>query len=145
MWRLRHRLIVTYVFIDVIPIMLLLLMAGAGSYLLAGQFATYIAISNLQSELQHLEAANDALAAQLSTLELSAKLNPHIAGELAGEDGSKLTRPGSSAACCTVQVIPHLFRFLGLAHLPHPSRRFAERCLDTFVEVTLSKAGDRKV
>jgi hypothetical protein len=29
--------------------------------------------------------------------------------------------------------------------LPHPIRRFAERCLDTFVEVTLSKPGDRKV
>jgi hypothetical protein len=70
MWRLRHRLIVTYIFIGVIPIVLLLLMAGVGSYLLAGQFATYIAISNLQSELRHLEAANDALAAQLSTLEL---------------------------------------------------------------------------
>src|ERR1700687_530865 len=29
--------------------------------------------------------------------------------------------------------------------LPQPSRRFAERCLDTFVEVTLPKPGDRKV
>jgi phosphoserine phosphatase RsbU/P len=89
MWRLRHRLIVTYVFIGVIPIVLLLLMAGAGSYLLAGQFATYIAISNLQSELQHLEAANDALAAQLSILELSGKLNEQIAGELATVSGEK--------------------------------------------------------
>src|SRR5271157_523907 len=60
MWRLRHRLIVTYIFIGVIPIVLLLLMAGVGSYLFAGQFATYIALSDLQSALQHLEAANDA-------------------------------------------------------------------------------------
>jgi len=82
MWRLRHRLIVTYIFIGVIPIVLLLLMAGVGSYLFAGQFATYIAISNLQSALQHLEAANDALAAQLSTLERSGKLNEQIGGEL---------------------------------------------------------------
>ena len=82
MWRLRRRLIVTYIFIGVIPIMLLLLMAGVGSYLLAGQYATDIAISNLQSELQHLEAANDALAARLSILERSGKLNEQIAGEL---------------------------------------------------------------
>src|SRR4051794_5180429 len=61
-WRLRHRLIVTYIFIGVIPIVLLLLMAGVASYLLAGQFATYIAISDLQSELHHLGAANAALA-----------------------------------------------------------------------------------
>jgi hypothetical protein len=89
MWRLRHRLIVTYIFIGVIPIVLLLLMAGIGSYLLAGQFATYIAISNLQSELQHLEAANDALAAQLRILELSGKLTERIAGELATVSGEK--------------------------------------------------------
>jgi hypothetical protein len=87
MWRLRHRLIVTYIFIGFIPIVLLLLMAGAGSYLLAGQFATYIAISNLQSELQHLEAANNALAAQLSSLELSGKLNHQIAGEFTTVSG----------------------------------------------------------
>jgi sigma-B regulation protein RsbU (phosphoserine phosphatase) len=57
-------------------------MAGVGSYLFAGQFATYVAISNLQSALQHLETANDALAAQLSTLERSGKLNEQIGGEL---------------------------------------------------------------
>ena len=39
MWRLRNRLIVSYLFIGVIPIRLLLLMAGIGSYLFAGQFA----------------------------------------------------------------------------------------------------------
>jgi len=87
MWRLRHRLIVTYIFIGVIPIVLLLLIAGISSYLSAGQFATYMAISSLQSELQHLHAANDALAAQLSTLERAGKLNRQIAGELATVSG----------------------------------------------------------
>ena len=58
MWRLRNRLIVTYIFIGVIPIVLLLMMAGVGSYLFAGQFATYIVISNLHSALQRLEAVN---------------------------------------------------------------------------------------
>lgn len=87
MWRLRHRLIITYVFIGVIPIVLLLLMAGVGSYLLAGQFATYIAISDLQSSLQHLEAANDILAAKLSALQRAGKLNERIAGELAVVSG----------------------------------------------------------
>src|ERR1700683_1002814 len=57
LWGLRNRLIVTYIFIGVIPIVLLLLMAAIASYLFAGQFATYIASSNLQSELQHLAAA----------------------------------------------------------------------------------------
>ena len=59
----------------------------AAVYLFAGQFATYIAISNLQSALQHLEAANDALAAQLSKLERSGKLNEQIAGQLTTVSG----------------------------------------------------------
>jgi sigma-B regulation protein RsbU (phosphoserine phosphatase) len=65
LWRLRHRLIVTYIFIGVIPIVLLLTMAGIAGFLFAGQFDTYIVTSTLQSELRHLAAVNDtgALAA----------------------------------------------------------------------------------
>ncbi len=47
MWRLRNRLIVTYVFIGVIPIVLLLMMGLLAGYLFAGQFATYVAMSDL--------------------------------------------------------------------------------------------------
>src|ERR1700722_7062721 len=83
LWRLRNRLIVTYLFIGVIPILLLLLIGGVAGYLFAGQFATYIASSDLQSELLHLQAANDALAAQLFPLESSGKLNEQVTGELA--------------------------------------------------------------
>jgi sigma-B regulation protein RsbU (phosphoserine phosphatase) len=79
LWRLRNRLIVTYLFIGVMPILLLLLMFGLAGYLFAGQFATYVAISDLHSELLHLQAANDALAAQLFPLEVSGKLNEQIA------------------------------------------------------------------
>src|SRR5664279_4892163 len=43
MWRLRNRLIVTYVFIGVIPIVLVFSMVLLASYIFAGQFATYIA------------------------------------------------------------------------------------------------------
>ncbi len=82
LWRLRNRLIVTYVFIGVMPILLLLLMGGLASFLFAGQFSTYVAISDLQSELLHLQAANDALAAQLFALENSGRLDEKIAAEL---------------------------------------------------------------
>ncbi len=81
MWRLRHRLIVTYIFIGVIPVVLLMLMAGLSGRLFAGQFATYAAISNLQAALQYLETPNDALAAQLTTLDRSGKPYNKIAGE----------------------------------------------------------------
>jgi phosphoserine phosphatase RsbU/P len=81
MWRLRNRLIVTYLFIGVMPILLLVFMGALASYLFAGQFATYVAFSDLHSELQHLQAANDSLAAQLFPLEGVGKLNEKIAGE----------------------------------------------------------------
>ena len=81
LWRLRNRLIVTYLFIGVMPILLLLLMGGVAGYLFAGQFATYVVFSDLHSELQHLQAANDSLAAQLFPLESGGRLNEKIAGE----------------------------------------------------------------
>ncbi len=79
LWRLRNRLIITYLFIGVMPILLLLLMGGIAGYLFAGQFATYVVVSDLQSELLHLQAANDALAAQLFPLEGAGKLNEQVA------------------------------------------------------------------
>jgi len=68
MWRLRNRLVVTYTFIGVIPLVLVLMMALIAGYLFAGQFATFLAASDLNSELRTLEAANSAMATELATV-----------------------------------------------------------------------------
>src|SRR3954466_7781939 len=47
MWSVRRRLFVTYFFIGVTPIVLLLLMALIIGYLFAGQFATFVAVSEI--------------------------------------------------------------------------------------------------
>src|SRR5512141_1030489 len=52
MWRLRNRLIVTYVFIGVIPLLLLTAMAGLAGYLFAGQFSAFVVTSDLRGELR---------------------------------------------------------------------------------------------
>ncbi len=83
MWRLRNRLIVTYVFIGVIPVILLVAMALLAGYLFAGQFATYVAMSDLQSELHHLEATNKSLLTQFRSLARAGNLNPQLAAEIA--------------------------------------------------------------
>ena len=83
MWRLRNRLIVTYVFIGVIPIVLLLAMVLLAGYIFAGQFATYIALADLDTELQHLNSANGSLAAQFRHLSQEGKLTPQLAAEIA--------------------------------------------------------------
>src|SRR5438067_6932169 len=67
LWRLRNRLIVTYVFIGVIPAILLVAMALITIYLFAGQFANFVVISELNSRLRSLEAANAAIANELAT------------------------------------------------------------------------------
>src|SRR5271165_6374032 len=83
LWRLRNRLIVTYTFIGVIPIILLAAMALIAGYLFAGQFATYVASAELQSELHHLESANTSLAVQLHSLARKGAMTEQLASEIA--------------------------------------------------------------
>ncbi len=92
MWRLRNRLIVTYVFIGVIPVLLLLAMAGLAGFLFAGQFATYVAMSDLQSQLHHMEATNHSLSTQFRDLAKTGKLNEQLAAEIAGASDESFRR-----------------------------------------------------
>ncbi|HEX7959171.1 MAG TPA: hypothetical protein VF493_04605, partial [Terriglobales bacterium] len=55
LWRLRNRLIVTYIFIGVIPVVLILLIGSIAGYLFAGQFATFVATEAIEDEVQALE------------------------------------------------------------------------------------------
>src|ERR1700733_7876618 len=66
LWRLRNRLIVTYVFIGVIPAVLLMTMAFVTLYGLAGQFAVFLVTSEIHSQLRSLEAANAAVSNELA-------------------------------------------------------------------------------
>jgi sigma-B regulation protein RsbU (phosphoserine phosphatase) len=65
LWRLRNRLIVTYVFIGVIPVFLLLVISLTTLYLLAGQFASFVVTSDIATHLHSMEAANRAIAHRL--------------------------------------------------------------------------------
>ncbi|HZQ22746.1 MAG TPA: SpoIIE family protein phosphatase [Terriglobales bacterium] len=66
LWRLRNRLIVTYVFIGVIPVVLLVTLAAGTFYLFVGQFSTYVVTAGLNAELRSLEAANAAIAHEIA-------------------------------------------------------------------------------
>jgi phosphoserine phosphatase RsbU/P len=66
LWRLRNRLIVTYVFVGVVPALLLIAMAFVTLYLFAGQFANFIVISEIQLQLHNVEAVNSAIANELA-------------------------------------------------------------------------------
>ena len=66
MWRLRNRLIITYVFIGLIPVVLLVAMTLLIGRLFAGQFAALEASNDIQAELNTLEAANQTVTAQVA-------------------------------------------------------------------------------
>ena len=84
MWRLRNRLIVTYVFMAVVPILLLVGMAVIAGYIFAGQFATFIVTTDITSELKSLQASNNGLADAL-TMQLRRGQRPDTASFLAAE------------------------------------------------------------
>src|SRR5258708_6347739 len=67
LWRLRNRLIVTYVFIGVIPVFLLVMISLITLYLLAGQFASFVVTSDITTHLHSMEAANRAIAHHLTS------------------------------------------------------------------------------
>jgi sigma-B regulation protein RsbU (phosphoserine phosphatase) len=76
LWRLRNRLIVTYVFIGVIPVFLLALISFITLYLLAGQFASFVVTSDITTRLRSMEAVNRTIAHHLATqIADSGKLN----------------------------------------------------------------------
>jgi sigma-B regulation protein RsbU (phosphoserine phosphatase) len=54
-WRLRNRLIMTYVFIGMVPIVLILALAGIGTYILVGQVAAYLVSSELDRRAASLQ------------------------------------------------------------------------------------------
>ncbi|HVX67272.1 MAG TPA: SpoIIE family protein phosphatase [Bryobacteraceae bacterium] len=47
-WRLRYRLVVAYLFIAVVPILLIVALVGMGAFILTGQIATYLLTTELE-------------------------------------------------------------------------------------------------
>src|SRR5579859_390530 len=55
MWRLRNRLIVTYLFIGVIPVGLIAAIVLLGGYLIVPQFAIFLASYDIHTEIDSLQ------------------------------------------------------------------------------------------
>src|SRR5215469_17572866 len=61
-WLLRNRLIVTYVFVGVVPVLLIVLLVGIGSWFLFGQVADYLITREIKQGTESLSAAAESLA-----------------------------------------------------------------------------------
>ena len=62
LWSLRNRLIVAYVFIAVVPIVLLLAMVSVASYMLYLQFGAHLLHDSLSGQFGYVQAAADEIA-----------------------------------------------------------------------------------
>ena len=89
LWRLRNRLIVTYVFIGVIPAVLLVAMGLITLYGLGGQFAVFVVTSEFDAQLRSLAAVNSTVSSELAAhLERGEKPVPESLIGLAKRDPS---------------------------------------------------------
>jgi len=62
LWRLRSRLIVAYLFIAVVPVVLLLAMAAVGGYLLYLQFGAHLLSDQLNDRISTIATDTDAIS-----------------------------------------------------------------------------------
>ncbi|MEK7406262.1 MAG: PP2C family protein-serine/threonine phosphatase [Acidobacteriota bacterium] len=62
-WRLRNRLLVTYLFIAVVPLALILALAERGAWMLTGQIAAHLVTTALDQRARSLMALAEGLAA----------------------------------------------------------------------------------
>ncbi|MBI1941549.1 MAG: HAMP domain-containing protein, partial [Acidobacteria bacterium] len=62
LWRLRRRLVITYLFIAVVPILLILAMVGLKDFLSSGQFAAFLVAWKLRDHSEKLQELNRVVA-----------------------------------------------------------------------------------
>jgi len=93
LWRLRNRLIVTYIFIGAIPVVLLVAMGVITLYGLGGQFAVFVVTSEIDAQLRSLEAVNGAITNELAAhIERGDKATPESLAGLRKRDPAWNTR-----------------------------------------------------
>jgi phosphoserine phosphatase RsbU/P len=68
LWSLRNRLIVVYVFIAVVPIILLLMLASRAGQIVYSQFGAYLLYHDIHDRIQILNDSSEDLAAAEATL-----------------------------------------------------------------------------
>src|SRR6202171_6331679 len=62
LWSLRNRLVIAYIFIAVVPVLLLLTMAGLGAYLLYWQLGSYALYTDMQERIERLSEVAATMA-----------------------------------------------------------------------------------
>jgi phosphoserine phosphatase RsbU/P len=85
LWRLRNRLVTAYLFIAVVPVLLLLTMAGLAAYLMYWQLGSYVIYTEMEERAQRLSVVAGTMATS------------YAVGETSGQRAAALILPVDAA------------------------------------------------
>lgn len=85
LWKVRNRLIVTYLLMGLTPVVLFVTLALILLYAFSGQFAIFAAASVVHDELEHIGATNSSLAMHIAHVFSE---NPHLREVALPEEGN---------------------------------------------------------
>jgi phosphoserine phosphatase RsbU/P len=103
LWSLRNRLIVAYVFMAVVPIVLLLIMVGLGLMLLELQIGAHLFNDNLQDRINIIAADTDGIAAALNR-EPNLEIDKPVSPSATAIEDPALFRPGVASIIAAAQT-----------------------------------------
>lgn len=150
LWKVRNRLIVTYLLMGLAPIVLFVTLAGIAAYVFSGQFAIFAAVSEISRELAQIDAENRVFAAHISHQvqlfphdssvslpELPEALKDHEQDKLmvtAFRDGKRLPIEQAGAVNQSNAVLPTWMKGDDFSDLVLDDGKVYLRTLDTYVE-----------
>ena len=102
LWSLRNRLIVAYVFMSVVPILLLLTIIGFAAYLLELQVGAHLLRDDLDARINTIATDTNAITAALS-LEHGLKMDPAAPQAGPAVNDEALARPGVASVIAAAQ------------------------------------------
>ncbi|HXX19104.1 MAG TPA: SpoIIE family protein phosphatase [Candidatus Acidoferrum sp.] len=103
LWRLRNRLIVAYIFMAVVPVVLLLTMVAVSLYLLELQIGAHLLGDDLQSHYDIIAADTNAIAAALSR-EPGLKPDTPVSPTATAIEDPVLSRPGVASVIAAAKA-----------------------------------------
>jgi phosphoserine phosphatase RsbU/P len=103
LWRLRNRLVVAYIFMAVVPVVLLLSMAGLALYLLELQIGAHLLRDDLHSHYDIIAADTAAIAAALSH-QPGLKPDTPVSPTSTAVEDPILSRPGVASVIAAAQA-----------------------------------------
>jgi phosphoserine phosphatase RsbU/P len=111
LWRLRNRLIIAYIFIAVVPVVLLLTMAALGAYCLYLQLGAHLLHDDLDGRINMIAADAANIAGAIEQLEAGKPVLPSQEGLLARPDVANLIAAARSQSP-ELRVVPNLGQHL---------------------------------